>query len=213
MLKERSGKDSEVFIRAEVRRQLFSKFLNNPDYQPTKSMVIQLALGLQLDLPQTQKLPGKAGYALTRSSTADLVEQYCIEGRIYSVSFINEALYLSRIETGPFYAVQCEPSAWSTFGGIRTDDKLRALKPDNTPMQGLYVVGTDNGSLYYTAPTTTSRASATACASTPATSPPPRLSSTSSDSLVRSPILNEPSKSETFFFFICSGFQGFRQAG
>ena len=23
------------------------------------------------------------------------------------------------------------------------------LKPDNTPMQGLYVVGTDNGSMYY----------------------------------------------------------------
>ena len=57
--------------------------------------------------------------------------------------------YLSKVETGPFYAVQCEPSAWSTFGGVRTDDKLRALKPDNTPMQGLYVVGTDNGSMYY----------------------------------------------------------------
>ena len=57
--------------------------------------------------------------------------------------------YLSKVEKGPFYAVECEPSAWSTFGGVRTDDKLRALKADNTPMQGLYVVGTDNGSLYY----------------------------------------------------------------
>ena len=34
-------------------------------------------------------------------------------------------------------------------GGIRTDDQLRALKADNTPLQGLYVVGTDNGSMYY----------------------------------------------------------------
>ena len=103
LLKERSGKDSEVYKRAEVSKQLFSKILNNPNYQPTKSTVIQLAIGLQLDLAQTQKLLGKAGYALTRSSRADLVVQYYIERQIYSVSFINEALYdcnLPLLKTG-----------------------------------------------------------------------------------------------------------------
>ncbi len=103
LLKERDGKDSEVYKRAEVSKQLFSKILNNRDYQPTKSTVIQLALGLQLDLAQTQKLLGKAGYALTRSSKADLVVQYYIERKIYSVSFINEALYdcgLPLLKTG-----------------------------------------------------------------------------------------------------------------
>lgn len=93
LLKERDGKDSEVYKRAEVSKQLFSKILNNPDYQPTKSTVIQLAIGLQLDLSQTQKLLEKAGYALTRSSKADLVVQYYIERKVYSVTFINEALY------------------------------------------------------------------------------------------------------------------------
>ena len=103
LLRERDGKDSEVYKRAEVSKQLFSKILNNPDYQPTKSTVIQLALGLQLDLPQTQKLLGKAGYALTRSSKADLVVQYYIEREIYSVTFINEALFdcgLPLLKTG-----------------------------------------------------------------------------------------------------------------
>lgn len=93
LLKERSGKDSEVYKRAEVSKQLFSKILNNKDYQPTKSTAIQLAIGLELDLPRTQKLLEKAGYALTRSSKADLVVQYCIEKKIYSVTFINEALH------------------------------------------------------------------------------------------------------------------------
>lgn len=92
LLKERDGKDSEVYKRAEVSKQLFSKILNNPEYQPTKSTVIQLAIGLQLDLPQTQKLLEKAGFALTRSSKADLVVQYYIERKVYSVTFINEAL-------------------------------------------------------------------------------------------------------------------------
>lgn len=93
LLRERDGKDSEVYKRAEVSKQLFSKILNNRDYQPTKSTAIQLAIGLQLDLEGTQKLLEKAGYALTRSSRADLAVKYYIERRIYSVSFINEALY------------------------------------------------------------------------------------------------------------------------
>ncbi len=103
LLRERDGRDSEVYKRAEVSKQLFSRILNTRDYQPTKSTAIQLAIGLQLDLPQTQKLLEKAGYALTRSSKADLVVQYYIERRIYSVSFINEALYdcgLPLLKTG-----------------------------------------------------------------------------------------------------------------
>ena len=76
---------------------------NNRDYQPTKSTAIQLAIGLQLDLNRTQKLLEKAGYALTRSSKADLVVQYYIERGVYSVTFINEALYdcaLPLLKTG-----------------------------------------------------------------------------------------------------------------
>ncbi|MBQ6317043.1 MAG: FAD-binding protein [Oscillospiraceae bacterium] len=79
--------------------------------------------------------------------TVKKYNEYCDSG--VDEEFGTNKWYLSKVETGPFYAVQCEPSAWSTFGGIRTDDQLRALKPDNTPMQGLYVVGTDNGSMYY----------------------------------------------------------------
>ncbi len=80
-------------------------------------------------------------------ATVAQYNEYCDKG--VDEQFGANPWYLSKVETGPFYAVQCEPSAWSTFGGVRTDDKLRALKDDNTPMEGLYVVGTDNGSMYY----------------------------------------------------------------
>ena len=93
LLKERLGKDSEVYKRAEISKQIFSNILNNENYHPTKSTMIQLAIGLELDLAQTQKLLEKAGYALTRSSKADLVVEYCIKQKIYSVTFINEALW------------------------------------------------------------------------------------------------------------------------
>ena len=103
LLRERGGKDSEVYKRAEVSKQLFSKILSDRNYQPTKSTAVQLAIGLQLDLPMTQKFLERAGYSLTRSSKADLVVQYYIERKIYNVVFINEALFdcgLPPLKTG-----------------------------------------------------------------------------------------------------------------
>lgn len=80
----------------------------------------------------------------------ETIEQY----NAYCESGVDEQFganpwYLSPVKKGPFYAVQCEPSAWSTFGGIRTDDNCRALDIDNQPINGLYIAGTDCGSLYY----------------------------------------------------------------
>lgn len=103
LLKESGCKASVVYKRAEISKQLFSRIINNEDYQPSKSTVIQLALGLQLDLPQTQKLLEKAGYMLTRSSKADLAVRYFIERRIFNITLINESLYdrgLPLLKTG-----------------------------------------------------------------------------------------------------------------
>ena len=92
LLKERGYKAADVYKRAEISRQLFSRIINTEDYRPTKDTVIQLALGMQLDLPQTQKLLEKAGYLLTRNSKTDLAIQYFIERKIYNVTLINAAL-------------------------------------------------------------------------------------------------------------------------
>ena len=103
LLQECGEKDSAVYRRAGISRQLFHQILNKKDYQPTKSTAIQLALGLRLDVSGTQTLLGKAGYALTRSSKADLVVQYFIERKEYSIVTINAALYdcgLPLLKTG-----------------------------------------------------------------------------------------------------------------
>ena len=92
LIDERGLTNPDVYKRAEVSKQLFSKIISNKDYQPTKNTVLQLAIGLQLDVPQTRALLRRAGYALTRSSKTDLVVQYYIERQIYNVTFINAAL-------------------------------------------------------------------------------------------------------------------------
>ena len=91
---DKSGKkDSEVYARANLSRQHFSKIRNNPAYRPTKSTALALAIALELDLAQTKDLIGRAGYALTSSSKFDLIVMYFIEQKHYDLNDINEALY------------------------------------------------------------------------------------------------------------------------
>lgn len=86
-------KDSEIYKKANISKQHFSKIRNNPDYKPTKPTAIALALALELSLEDTKDLIGRAGYALTNSSKFDLIIQFFIEEGIYNVVEINIALY------------------------------------------------------------------------------------------------------------------------
>ena len=91
---DRTGKkDSEIYTRANVSRQHFSKIRNNPGYRPTKPTAIAFAVALELDLKQTKDLIGRAGYALTNSSIFDVIIMYFIEQGNYDLFEINAALF------------------------------------------------------------------------------------------------------------------------
>ncbi|MGN1450890.1 MAG: macro domain-containing protein [Eubacteriales bacterium] len=91
---DRTGKkDSEIYKKANISKQHFSKIRSNPAYRPTKPTAIALALALELDLDATKDLIGRAGYALTNSSKFDLIIRYFIEQGNYDVMEINAALY------------------------------------------------------------------------------------------------------------------------
>ena len=91
---DKSGKkDSEIYKKANLSKQHFSKIRNNPNYKPTKPTAIALALALELSLEDTKDLIGRAGYALTNSSKFDLIIRYFVEQGNYNVVEINLALY------------------------------------------------------------------------------------------------------------------------
>lgn len=86
-------KDSEIYGRANVSRQHFSKIRNNPNYKPTKPTAVAFAIALELDLEKTKDLIGRAGYALTNSSKFDVIIRFFIESGNYNIMDINTALF------------------------------------------------------------------------------------------------------------------------
>lgn len=91
---DRSGKkDSEIYRKANISRQHFSKIRSNPLYRPTKPTAIAFAVALELDLEQTKDLIGRAGYALTASSRFDVIVSYFINRKNYNLFDINNVLF------------------------------------------------------------------------------------------------------------------------
>jgi hypothetical protein len=88
----KSANDSDIYKKAGIDRRHFSKIRSNPDYRPGKNTVIALALALQLDRKDTDKLLSSAGYSLSDSDTFDLVIQFCLEKKIYDFHDVNMAL-------------------------------------------------------------------------------------------------------------------------
>lgn len=92
LIDERNLKDSQVYKDANIDRRLFSKIRGDAEYIPSKKTVICFCMALQLDLSETEKLLGAAGYALSASSRSDLIIMYLLENREYNVVFANIVL-------------------------------------------------------------------------------------------------------------------------
>ena len=91
-IKESGKKNSEIYNLANVKRQFFSKIMNNADYQPSKQVVLAFALALRLEFEKTRELLASAGYILSRSKKFDLIISACLENKFYDVDRINEIL-------------------------------------------------------------------------------------------------------------------------
>lgn len=93
LIDQTEKKDSEIYNKANVSRQHFSKIRNNPGYKPTKATALAFAIALELGLDETKDLIGRAGYALTNSSKFDVIIMYFIEQKNYNLFEINATLF------------------------------------------------------------------------------------------------------------------------
>lgn len=89
VMTEKEMKPAEVYGAANLDRKIFSKIKTNINFHPNKITAISIAVGLKLNLEETQKLLAAAGYSLSYSDKFDLIIMYCLENNIYKYMEIN----------------------------------------------------------------------------------------------------------------------------
>lgn len=92
LVEESGEKNSAVYNRAQIDRQLFSRIKKNKDYQPSKDTAVALALALKLDFDKAKDFLASAGYTLTKSKR-DLIITFFIENKIFDTRLLNDYLY------------------------------------------------------------------------------------------------------------------------
>jgi len=92
MIDARGLTDAQVYNRANLTRQYFSK-LRSGKIHPSKRVVLALAVALGLDLGQTRLLLGRAGYSLAHNSKFDVIVEFYISRGVHDVDAINLALF------------------------------------------------------------------------------------------------------------------------
>lgn len=85
--------DPEVYKRAYISKQTFSKIRCDANYSPDKDTALKMCIGLKLSLDESIDLLRLAGHVFTPSNEKDLVVQFFISNKIFNVSQINDALY------------------------------------------------------------------------------------------------------------------------
>ena len=89
-IKNRSN--AEVYKRAIVTKQLFSKIKLNLNYHPDKATAMRLCVGARLNLDETRDLLARAGYALSPCDKRDIIFSFFIEHHIFDMIEIDIAL-------------------------------------------------------------------------------------------------------------------------
>jgi fumarate reductase flavoprotein subunit len=76
-------------------------------------------------------------------ATIEEYNSFCDKG--HDDLFTKDAMFLKAIKTPPYYACRCYPGFLVTIGGIKINHRMEVLRPDNSPIPGLYAVGITTG--------------------------------------------------------------------
>lgn len=85
--------DTEVYKRANMSRQLFSRIRSDANYRPAKKTVLALSVAMRLSVDEMRDLLERAGFALSHADKRDIIVEYFVSRGDWDLFAINEALY------------------------------------------------------------------------------------------------------------------------
>ena len=86
------------------------------------------------------------------SATIERYNRYCEAGK--DEEFGKAAELLAPLAKPPYYAIEIWPLVLNTVGGAVIDANARVLRPDGTPISGLYAAGNNTAGFYDSYPST-----------------------------------------------------------
>lgn len=92
IIRERHLSEVDVYSKANLTRQHFSKIRSDMSYQPTKMTVVFLSFAMNLSYEQTMDLLNRAGLTLSHSNKKDLIIEYFLCHNIYDIFLLSEKL-------------------------------------------------------------------------------------------------------------------------
>lgn len=92
LIESRGLTNAEVYKRAIITKQLFSKIKLNANYHPDKATAMRLCVGAKLNLDETRDLLARAGYALSPCDKRDIIFSFFIEHNVFDMIEIDIAL-------------------------------------------------------------------------------------------------------------------------
>lgn len=92
LIKAKKLTNADVYKRALVTKQVFSKIKLNPHYHPDKATAMRLCVGAKLNLDETKDLLARAGYALSPCDKRDIIFSFFIEHEVFDMIEIDIAL-------------------------------------------------------------------------------------------------------------------------
>lgn len=92
MIDSRNMKDSEVYNRAQVRKDTFS-LIRSGKRNASKKTIKQLCFGLKLSYDEAVELMASAGYAFSNNDLSDVIVAYFLKNRIFDIFAANIELY------------------------------------------------------------------------------------------------------------------------
>jgi hypothetical protein len=90
---EKGLKPAELYKRANITRQQYSRLLGPENRHPSKNTAISFGIALRLNRREFDDFLNKAGYSLSASSVRDVCVMFCIENNVYDIDNVNALLF------------------------------------------------------------------------------------------------------------------------
>jgi hypothetical protein len=91
--REKGLTPAKLYKAAWTDKRLYSKIMTSANYRPAKNTAVSFGLALQLKPAEFTEFLQNAGFALSDSSTFDLVIRFCVGRGIYDLHDVNALLF------------------------------------------------------------------------------------------------------------------------